>query len=62
MKNFHIKCFGIDKKDYDKIKNNDEIGFCSTCNEDLLPFFPTKDEINKKTNVHLSESIKMFFK
>ena len=61
-KNYHIKCTGIDKKVYDKIQNNDETVFCSNCNEELLPFFPSKNEINKKNNVQLSESIKVFFK
>ena len=55
--NFHTKCLKIDKITYEKMRNNEDM-FCIKCNEELLPFFPHRDELNKSNDLHLSDSIK----
>ena len=59
--NFHTKCLNIDKITYEKMRNNEDM-LCLKCNEELLPFFPHRDELTKSNDLHLSDSIKLFFK
>ena len=54
--NFHTKCLKIDKITYEKMRNNEDM-ICKKCNEELLPFFPHRDELNKSNDLLLSDKI-----